>query len=246
MKKGKTKTNNNDTYSFEHRILCLQVETDTAVKLLKLGLGELQKITYYSDFCYPIPLLLLSSSFERLLKCLLVLLNIKKDKGFSSKSFKTNHKIDELLETLLLLFEGKGDVLVYSQAKSDLAFLSNDKYLTKIVSCLSKFAQGGRYYHLDIISEGKMSARDPRREWNEIETDILNNNKILKKQLHSGDRDQAFEKINEELVKLLEKFASALSRIFESASREEYDINPKMIVGEFSSLSDNDLGKINY
>lgn len=246
MKKEKVIGNNNDTYSFEYRILCLQEETATAVKLLKLGLGELQKITYYSDFCYHLPLLLLSSSFERLLKCLLVLLKIENDNNFSSHSFKTNHKIDELLKTLLLLCEGKGDLLVYSQAKSDVTFMSDDKYLTKIVSCLSKFAQGGRYYHLDIISEGKMGARDPRREWNEIETDILYNDRKLREQFLSGDKDNAFKEINKELVKLLEKFASALSRIFESASPEEYDINPKMIVGEFSSLSDNDLGKINY
>ncbi len=47
-------------------------EVETSIKLLNKGMGDLQKISVSNDF-YHAPILLLSSGFERLIKCLLCL-----------------------------------------------------------------------------------------------------------------------------------------------------------------------------
>lgn len=43
-------------------------ELQTAVRLIELGLGEFQNLTLENDF-YHFPFQLLSSGFERLMKC---------------------------------------------------------------------------------------------------------------------------------------------------------------------------------
>ena len=47
-------------------------EVETAINLLKKGMAELQQISGANDF-YHTPILLLSSGFERLIKCLICL-----------------------------------------------------------------------------------------------------------------------------------------------------------------------------
>jgi len=52
--------------------LCLLNEIELSVKLIQLGLGELQNLNSTNDFYY-LPFQLLSNGFERLMKCVICL-----------------------------------------------------------------------------------------------------------------------------------------------------------------------------
>jgi len=56
--------------------VALALEIKTSVKLLCLGLAELQGIDGANDF-YHLPFLLISSGFERLMKCIICLKRLK-------------------------------------------------------------------------------------------------------------------------------------------------------------------------
>lgn len=248
MKKRKTEVKNTTSYSSDYREICLLQEVFIAEKLLKLGFGELQKITYsnYKNWCYHLPFLLFSSGFERLIKCLIALTAIDNKGGITNDSIKKTHNIAELLKKVLLIYSKRNYSARSQEIKSDIEFLSNDNYLKKIVSILSKFAIKDRYYYLDIVSTGKIGAQDPRREWNAIETAILYNNENLKRQFLNNNRDNAFEKINRKIVILLEKFARALARMFDKANFSNLGTEASRLVADFLSLSDDDLGTKKY
>jgi len=83
-----------------YRKLCLLVEVETSVKLLKKGMGDLQNISGANDF-YHAPILLLSSGTERLIKCLLCLALMDDEGKFIEPPYETSkgkgHNLDHLL-----------------------------------------------------------------------------------------------------------------------------------------------------
>lgn len=192
---------------------CLSKEVETSMKLLKKGMGDLQKISFSNDF-YHAPILLLSSGFERLIKCLLCLAFMDELGEFEKRPYKKSkgHEFDYLLGRLLSVCAEKN----YSSA--DIDFLKNDKDLIEIISCLSDFAQGGRYYNLDIVVEGESCHKDPDEAWEEIEKMVLKlpTREDTLKKLNEDDLDDLgeYKEINLRLIMILERFARALARLF--------------------------------
>ena len=73
------KVGSNNTSKIGKRLdqkIVLQQEFDLSFKLLRRGLGELQKIDYANDF-YFLPLLLLSQGIERFLKSYIIAYKIE-------------------------------------------------------------------------------------------------------------------------------------------------------------------------
>lgn len=79
-------------------------EVETSVKLLKKGMGDLQNISGANDFYYA-PILLLSSGYERLIKCLLCLAFMDENMNFNETPYdpkgREGHNLDRLLKKLL-------------------------------------------------------------------------------------------------------------------------------------------------
>ena len=68
--------------------LYLNDELTTSIKLIKLGFGELQNLSMGNDFYY-LPLQLLSSGFERLMKCYICFGHFEKEGCYpATKLFK--------------------------------------------------------------------------------------------------------------------------------------------------------------
>ena len=139
-------------HTLVYKKICLLNEVETSIKLLKMGMGELQKLSGGNDF-YHAPILLLSSGYERLIKCLLCLALIKENGEFIEDPFQTSgkkgHNLDYLLERLLWICEEKKYSSKFPAAKTDIDYLNTEE-LRKIIKLLSDFAQGGRYYNLDL------------------------------------------------------------------------------------------------
>lgn len=124
------------------RKFCLLMEVGTSIKLLKRGMGDLQKINGANDF-YPAPILLLSSGYERLIKCLLCLASMDDNWEIKEKPYKIKeegHRLDILLKKLVSICEEKNYSSKFPAAKADIDFLTKDSHLKKIISLLSNFA----------------------------------------------------------------------------------------------------------
>ncbi|MHC1600573.1 MAG: hypothetical protein ACXQS5_07140 [Candidatus Methanospirareceae archaeon] len=231
-----------------YREICLSREVETSIKLLKKGMGDLQKISGSNDFHHA-PILLLSSGYERLIKCLLCLASMDENgkiEGIPFKEGRKGHDIDYLLRKLLSVCEQKNYSSKFPAAKADIDLLSKDKDLRKIISLLSDFAQGGRYYNLNMVLRGTSTDKDPDEGWDKIVNTIVQRREYLLKELHNGDSDYFYKEINRELVITLEKFARSLARLFTLADFGDFAKRASPLVFDYLMLMDNDLGTKEY
>lgn len=232
-----------------HKKFCLLDEVKTSIKLLKKGMGGLQNISGKNDF-YHVPILLLSNGYERLIKCLLCLALMDNNMNFKERPFETSerkgHNLDYLLDRFLLICEQKNYSSKFPAAKKDIDFLNKDEYLRKIISLLSNFAQGGRYYNLGMVLEGTSKYDDPIKGWNEIESTILQARKDLLEKMNDSDLDNVYKEINRELIINLEKFARALARLFTLADFGNFAKQASPLVYDYLMLMDKELGKKDY
>lgn len=232
-----------------YREICLSMEVETSIKLLKKGMGNLQRISGANDF-YHAPILLLSSGYERLIKCLLCLALMDDNGEFKEQPYETSkgkgHNLDYLLDILLSVCAEKSYSSKFPAAKEDIDFISKDKYLRKIISLLSDFAQAGRYYNLDIVLRGDSNFEDPTNGWKKIETTIIQTRKDLSKKLDDNDFDYLHKEVNHELIVILEKFTRALARLFTLADFGDFAKRASPLVFDYLMLMDNDLGTREY
>lgn len=212
-------------------------------------MGDLQNIGGASDFYYA-PILLLSSGYERLIKCLLCLAFMDENMNSTEKPYnptgRKGHDLALLLEELIKVCEKKDYSSKFPAAKTDIDLLSKDEDLRKIVSLLSEFAQGGRYYNLDIVLRGTSTYKDPTIMWQEIERVILQKNDGRLKKLNESDTNNVRREINRELIITLEKFARALSRFFTLADFGSFAKQASVFVYDYLMLKDDDLGTRDY
>ena len=231
------------------RKFCLLDEVETSIKLLKRGMGDLQNISGKNDF-YHIPILLLSSGYERLIKCLLCLALMDNNMNFKEQPFETSerkgHDLDYLLDRLLSICEQKNYSSKFLSAKKDIDFLNKNEYLRKIISLLSGFAQGGRYYNLDMVLNGTSRYKDPNKEWGKIESTIRQTRKDLLEKINISNLDDVYKEINRELIINLEKFARALTRLFTLADFGDFALQASSLVHDYLMLMDEELGTRNY
>lgn len=232
-----------------YKKLKLLEEIKLSSQLLKRGLGNLAKIDEANDFYYA-PILLLSTGFERLIKCLLCLAQMDEHGNMNSIPFETKgrngHDIIDLFNKLLTIIAQNNYSSKLPAARGDIEFLESDVYLKEIITLFSKFAQGGRYYNLDIVLNGASVYEDPVRNWNEMETAIFRKRKDLLAQLENDFNAPVSKEINRELIIVLEKFARALARLFVYADLGELSKTAYPFISDFLVLSDVDLGKCEY
>jgi len=229
----------------ELRKIYLGKEVLNSINLIKKGICELREsdVDIYENY---VPLILLSSGFERLMKCIVCLMYFRTNKEFPSiKILKDDFGHDiEKLKTCIVKNCKKMNYDIRPATKNDIEFLTKDKHLDRIVHLLSKFGTGARYYNLDMVVKGKSSYEEPGKVIEELEKEIINEHPELKEIKMDISKTREFnKKLNQELITILEKFARALSRLFTLG-----DIAPTMIgyVRDFLFLTDENLGKANY
>jgi len=226
-----------------YRKICFQEEVETSIKLLKKGMGDLQNISGANDF-FHVPILLLSSGYERLIKCLLYFAELDGDSEAKEILNKQIHDICRLLYVLLSVCDKKDYSSKFPAAEKDIDFLRNDKFLRKIISILSDFGMKGRYYYLDM-ARGKSQKEDPIRRWEDIENEICQTRPRLLDRLKNNDPSVHAE-INREIIITLEKFARALARIFAKANFGDFAKKNSPLVYDYLMLMDKDLGTRDY
>ncbi|MEH6799118.1 MAG: hypothetical protein V7681_07435 [Halopseudomonas sabulinigri] len=231
------------------RNVALDQELSTAVRLIKIGLGQLQTLDAGNDF-YHLPLLTLASGFERFMKVTLCFRWLGVHGSFpTSEAFpvgRNGHDLKCLLQKI------RNDCFLddyvdnIPAARADIEYL-NSETLLSFISVLSDFGQAARYYNLDIIIGRKIQTENPDIAWQSLETEILLGRTDLMAEIADNPTNNRFHsQINNEVVSRLERFARALARLYTIGRIGDEAKRYIGHIGYFLHLSDSDLGKNRY
>ncbi|MFW9876321.1 MAG: hypothetical protein ACFFG0_24770 [Candidatus Thorarchaeota archaeon] len=157
------------------RNICLHLETEVAYNCIIKGLGDVKRISFNNDFYYA-PLSLLSSGFEKLLKCILCYIYRNEDGIVDPPPFEylglQGHNIGEVLNKVLEELEKINYQDISEITKNDINIIKNDEDIRFIIELLTNFGMKGRYYNLNIVLNKKVEG-DPVNIWKDYEVQVL-------------------------------------------------------------------------
>lgn len=227
-------------------------EVDISTRLIKKGFSGIQQISGGNDFHHP-PILLISSGFERFMKCIICYWELKVNGDYPSrnilrrKSGRNGHDLNILLQNIIDIcnqFESYED---RPATRDDLDFLINNARIHRIIEILSDFAQGGRYYNLDVVTENASRFEEPKDKWGELETEIVTEYpELLKLMKDPRKSDEMYKRISTILMTYLERFTRALSRIFTLGELHEDAARCHAYISDFLNIMDDKLGENKY
>lgn len=224
-------------------------ELRTAIKLIELGFGEFQNLDLANDFYY-LPFQLLSSGFERLMKCHICLGYYDTNNTYPDNKYLKNcggrngHDLVELKNTIVTSFFSVHDI---PALREDTDFLQNDKDLEQLIHLLSEFGKYSRYHNLDIITSAAKPSIDVKKQWEEYETNIITSNpQYLNKLGDIESTSEILEYAKREIVIKLEKFTRAISRQFTLGKLGQKADQFSPVLYPFIMLNDSNLGNRDY
>ena len=227
------------------RNIALIEELETSVRLIKLGFGEYQNLGGANDFYY-LPFQLISSGFERLMKCMICLGHIEKNGSFPEPNLFRNKLKHDLIKLKNHIAEN------YFQENSkalseDLVYIKNDKDLETLIGLLSEFGKFARYYNLNVITGEINPGIDIKAAWEEYETKIvLNDKELLQKLMDFETNKEALLKIKRIIIIKLEIFTRALARQFTLGRLGKLAQQHSPIIYDFLMLRDEQIGNTDY
>lgn len=221
--------------------MALQIEIDTSIKLIQLGFTELQKINFSNDFYY-LPLQLLSSGFERLMKCIICLGHLEKNGSFPNQTEIKTHGLIALKNCIISDFFSTK----VQATEADFEFINTDEDLQKVLHYLSEFGKQSRYYNLDVIT-GANPSLNVESIWEYFELDILKRNpELFRSHTENSEWDKGYDFICREIITTLERFARALVRQFTLGDLGHEAFTFSGSISPFLLLTDEQLGKTKY
>lgn len=232
-----------DKYINIHIILLEEIENSS--KLIKLGFGELQNIDQVNDFYY-LPFQLISSGFERLMKCQICLGYFNKNGKYPDGTYlkSIGHDLIELLKEIRENYFVRDTRPIIIE---DFELLSNDSELVELLNILSEFGKKARYYNLDFITGATKIGINPNIEWQKFESKIINSNKNIKSKILNWELHyEIYQYVSRYILILFERFVSALSRQFTFGFLGEKGNQFSMPVFHFAMLYDEDFGNTDY
>lgn len=226
----------------------LSEEIRTAVRLIELGLGEIQNLGVASDF-HHLPFQLLSSGIERLMKCH-ICFGFLEQKG-RLPNFKELKKCGGRSGHDLLELHNEITTNYFQQTvpalKDDYDYITSNKHLLVLLELLSEFGKYSRYYNLDIVTGAEKPSRNVQGEWRIFETNVASEHQgIIDKLSDINTADYANQFINKQHVILLEKFIRGLSRQFTLGRLGKKAQQNSSVLMYFITLNDDKLGNRNY
>jgi len=229
--------------------LSLYDELQTSTKLIELGFGEFQNLDLGNDFYY-LPFQLLSSGFERLMKCHICLGYHEQHNTYPDSKYlkscggKGGHDLLELRKAIFSKYFATHNIPVLQE---DIDFLTNDKNLDQLIYLLSEFGKYARYYNLDIVTSAAKPSIDVKQLWEEYETNLVTSNPQIMQKLEDfeGGEDAIDYTKRQNLIKL-EKFVRAICRQFTIGRLGKKALQYSGALHSFIFIKDDELGNRNY
>ena len=236
---------NNDLSRIGERmdqLITLQQELDLSFKLLRRGLGELQKIDYTNEF-YFLPLLLLSQGIERFLKSYIIAYKIEKEED---KLFEGRLKTHDLTELLNIVKENYYHLGTREIDIQDEQFLLGDAHLKRVLTILSDFGKNGRYYNINHLIDPQSAS--PILEWEKLERVLgtLTDEEWFKPK-EVEEVNKYYQKVTNEIIIIIERFLSILSRQYILGKQSKVFLGATMSnFSFFECMHEGDYGKTDY
>lgn len=229
--------------------LAIDQELLNAVRLILAGFGQLQNLDGANDF-YHLPLLTLSSGFERLMKVMLCFRILEKTGEFPRPkdlpSGRKGHDLEFLLKRIREECFLQSYVDQIPIAKEDLEYLEAEELLS-FLAVLSKFGQAARYHNLDVVLRRRPKTDAPDAEWERLETEIVTRRPdLMKEMVEFPASNRIHQEIAVEVVARLERFARALARLFTIGGIGQEAQRYTGYISKFLYLRDESLGKNEY
>lgn len=227
------------------KVIAIDDELRTAIQLIKMGFGELQNIGLENDF-YHLPHQLLSSGFERLMKCYICFGHHEKNNAFPLPKLIGTTLGHDLLKLKEHITNNYFQTLNRPALEDDLV-LMKDENLNQLLELLSEFGKYARYYNLDIVVGSKQSKRDIKTEWQKFMTDIVINDTLLLKKLDSYETTQeVIDTTTRKVVITLERFTRLLARQFTLGGLGSLAQKHSGTASFYLHLGDERLGNTDY
>jgi hypothetical protein len=224
-------------------------ELTTTINLIEIGLGELQNISLTNNF-YFLPFQLVSSGFERLMKCHICLGFYENNNRYpdfiylKSCGGRSGHDLIELKDKILDSFFQTNNIPAIEE---DLDFIRNDNNLNYLIDLLSEFGKYARYYNFDIVTNRSMPSRDVKSAWNiYINNFIQSNPDLSNKSIQFESQNEVIQTVYREIVVKFERFVRAISRQFTIGQLGAKARKYSPILDPFIMLSDEQLGNKDY
>lgn len=229
--------------------LHLHDELQTALKLIEFGFGEYQNLDLANDF-YHLPFQLISSGFERLMKCYICLGYDEENSSYPDGKYlkkcggKNGHDLGELKNNILKNYYSTHNI---PALVSDYEFLINDNELGKLISLLSEFGRYARYYNLNVVTSATNPGIDVKSQWEDYERAIIASDpELLKKASDFALQKETYDFVKREIIVKLEKFVRAISRQFTLGKLGKKAMQYSPVLYPFIMLRDEELGKNDY
>ena len=223
-------------------------ETETSIFLIHEGLLALNSLSGANDF-YQGPLLLLAQGFERLMKLTICLVRLEEEGSLPSleevKGYR--HNLVVLADAVVDLSKRSGYADSRPVAREDTAFAAEDQQLRALLSALTAFGAGGRYYDLDALLDptGHTVQRDdPVQSFQRVEAHILARHPEWESKLGTGEFDGFYEVLRSELTATLQHLARGLCRMFTFGPLGKRGQRLQGVVKTFLFLRDEDLDTV--
>jgi len=230
------------------RNIAIVIEIKNAIKYLRNGLCEIQKLSSRNEFYDP-SLIFLSGGLERLFKSM-ICLNYKEKNGVLptyKELLKGNngHNIEYLKSEV----ERMCIPVTRPFASMDYDIITKDVLINRICKTLSEYGQRARYFNLDIIL-GNSQNFDSKKEWEKIESLMLKEHygesEFYSNLLEQNQIDLIYEKLNQLIVGKIELFLRAITRQFTFGNFSKKSKGFLFEVDCFSEIKDNQIGKTDY
>lgn len=188
--------------------------------LIYKGFADLEMINDIYNY-YFAPLLLISTGFDRLLKCVIAMA-LTDDQGRigvrdAKKIERKMHDLRSLRDMLINILNDDKFSETRKTYEGDLLFIRKDPYLRDVLGILSDFGKGARYYYLNNILYGydeknRKNYPNPEYELKKLMSRIADERKIP---LDYGV-DFPFRRVNCEIIKLFERFYRSIIRFLDA------------------------------
>lgn len=190
-----------------------------------------------------ISFLLLSSGFERLLKCTLFYHYFYVEKRVLNNHDLRNygHNIQSLLNDLISCCFATEYRNSCEAAKSDFVFLTEDYLFKTFVKVISDYAIDGRYYELNVITNSQQKTRSIMELWNDVAKEAFYRSNIFEVS-SSGDLVNPQDKGSIAwVVSIIETSVRAISRLYTFGLLGPDAKRMYVNMSDFLSLTDEDI-----
>jgi hypothetical protein len=127
------------------------------LKLIRLGIKELESVKSINHEDYYFVFLYLSLGFEFLMKIMISFKSYKDNKSFPTEEElrRMSHDLNKLREDIIKNYDKiPGNVLEkYQEIENDKKFISEDYMLIKLIKLIAQFAINDRYFELNFITK---------------------------------------------------------------------------------------------